>query len=104
LTYDAFILAHPEFSETNANLVSAMLAQATRRADPRVFGATIDDYIGWETADLLARSPEGFNTRLKPGQQTMYRIEADRMIEEAAAGIAVTAGPAPLLPGRFGCW
>lgn len=103
MTLDAFLIAHPEFSQVNPTLIDATLAQATRRADPRVFGAVTDDYIGWLTAKLLAESPEGLGTRLEPGVTSVYAQQCDLLIQEAGAGIAIVAGAAPLLPGRFGC-
>lgn len=102
MTLDQFLIAHPEFNAVNPNLVSAMLAQATRRCDPSVFGKVIDDAIGWKTCILLDRSPEGFNTRLEAGVSSIYEIEFDNLTLESGAGMALVAGNNPVLPGRFG--
>ena len=104
VNYDDFISAHPEFSEINPVLVSAMLAQATRRCDPNVFRTTINDAIGWNTCILLDRSPLGFGTRLEAGVSSIYELEFEKLVLESGAGMALVAGNNPILPGRFGCW
>ena len=105
-TFDQFNQSFPEFisGQVNPSLIAAMLAQATRRLSPYVFGVTYQDAVGYLTAHLLQISPLGFGTRLEPGQTTVYEVALNRLIEEAGVGTPVTAGGGYGWPGSGPGW
>ena len=90
----------PYFRNVNPQLVAAVLAEATLQIDPGTFGIQTQAAIGYLAADILARDPQGGDTRLvaKDGT-TEYGKLYDRIREEVVVGVVVS-GPRTTL-GRF---
>ena len=61
-----FIVQFPEFNQTDAGIVGAALARASRWVDPTIWGTVADDGIAYLAAHFLSSSPFGSNTKLAP--------------------------------------
>lgn len=72
MTRAAFLVRCPEFTDADAALVEAKLAEAERRTPSVVWGDLQDDGIACLAAHLLAISPNGQMARLvnKDGSTT----------------------------------
>lgn len=88
LTREQFVAAFPEFSEVDAPVIDAKLAEAQRRIDPSVWLQWENDGHGQLTAHLLANSPLGNAAKLQPnnGPKTVYEGEFNRLQTMVAAG------------------
>ncbi len=83
----------PEFRATDDALIQAKLNQAARRIHAPVWGDMADDGVMFLAAHLVSISPTGEHARLKPGEETQYEKEWNRMKREVTTGFRVT-GPA----------
>lgn len=93
-TRATFVAAFPEFELTDAAVVDAKLAEASRRISPSVWGKWEDDGHGQLTAHLLANSPMGNTAKLEPnggdGPKTIYEGEFNRLVRMVGAGLRWT--------------
>lgn len=91
MTVASFLEAFPEFTDVNTetpDLVSAKLAQATRRvAEGTVSAFLRDDLIAYLAAHLIATSPQGQQARLSSdaGSST-YLVEYQRLCRTVPTG------------------
>ena len=100
-TAATFKARRPEFAPIDDAVVSAALAEATRRTDARVFGDRFDDAVSLRAADLLATGAFGLPARTDPKAATgptMYALQLATLIRERAGG-AWAAGIGPM--GQF---
>jgi len=78
--FERFVQRYPEFSETDGELVAAVLDEAKLEIDPYAWG---DKYLAGLlllAAHKLACSPVGEPMRLEPGSgSTMYSHEFERL-------------------------
>jgi hypothetical protein len=74
-----FLINYPDFAplgQTDATLITAVLARAERRVSPTWTAATRDDMVMLVAADMLAKGPWGRNANLKePGKPSAYAEE-----------------------------
>lgn len=108
-TADTFQARFPEFDGTPDETVAAVLAEATRRSNPAVFGDRLDDAVGLLAAHLLSVGAYGQQARLEAGAaaETTYLAEWKRLAREAGGGphlVGGTAGLAPPPAGYYGWW
>ena len=89
MTPNEFIERFPEF-RTGLSLVREVLADATQRVDPTIFGSRTDMAIGLLAAHLLSISPYGRSQRLE-GDETedQYLREFDAIRREVAPRMIV---------------
>ena len=90
MTYGTFTTQFPEFSATDADMVSAMLAASLLEINVAVWGALADQGQAYLTAHKLAISPFGQQARLvqKDGSTT-YELEYKRLCSAVASGYRV---------------
>jgi Protein of unknown function (DUF4054) len=65
MTVEEFRARFAEFRTAGDPLVESVLAEATRRVAPEVYGELTNDAVGYLAAHLLAISPFGKNMRLE---------------------------------------
>ena len=91
-----------EFSAVDDSVVTAAIAEATRRTDARVMGDRFDDAVSLLAADLLATGAFGQQSRQDPkatqGAVSTYRAQLQTLRRERAGGAwAAGQGPGGLL-------
>ena len=90
-----------EFTPTDDAVVTAAIAEATRRTDVRVFGDRFDDAVGLRACHLLSAGAFGQQARLDPKAgdgTTVYQAELNRLVRErAGGGWSAGQGPTALL-------
>lgn len=80
---------HEEFAPIGDSVVSAAIAEATRRTDARVFGDRYDDAIMLRACDLIASGAFGVPARAEPKDNagpTRYAQQLATLIRERAGG------------------
>ena len=91
-----------EFSAVDDSVVTAAIAEATRRTDVRVFGDRFDDAVALRAADLLATGAFGMQARAEPKANegpTKYAQQLQTLRRERAGGAwAAGQGAGGLLP------
>ena len=78
-----------EFAPVDDSVVSAAIAEASRRSDSRVFGDRLDDAITLRAADLIATGAFGLPARQDPKGNTgpsTYAQQLTTLVRERAGG------------------
>jgi hypothetical protein len=89
-TLASFLVSFPEFSATDAPLLTAKLAEAEAQIDPLVWGSRSTAGHGYLTAHLLAMSPFGNAAKLVDKKSTTYETHYLRLVRIVTAGIRHT--------------
>jgi len=94
VTAASFKVRFPEFTDTDDSLITSHIAGATLRFSAEVWGDLLDEGIMYKTADMLARSPHGNNSRLAGAvggrQVTTYETEYNQLLAMVTAGYRIT--------------
>ena len=86
-----------EFSAIDDAIVTAALAEATRRTDSRVFGASFDDAVALLAADQLSVGAFGQQARTdaKVADEMSTYMRALKLLRRERAGGAWSCGQGP---------
>lgn len=87
LGYEDFVIACPEFADTDAILVNDALQEASSDLDPNTWGTLLATAHKYRTAMVLAESPMGQNARLLIGDGTStYEKKYKELLLTVTAG------------------
>lgn len=89
-----FQAAFPFFRTTEASLIQATLARASRWVAPSVWGDRVDDGVNLLAAHWLFQDPLGASTELvgKDNSSTPYGKQFDELRAAVVGPVAFTAG------------
>jgi hypothetical protein len=90
LTLEQFLIACPEFGDTDLQLVLTTLNEAANEIDPCIAGPMVNSLHKYLTAHKLALSPMGQNARMLPGDgMTTYLKHFNDIVRKLPLGINV---------------
>lgn len=89
VTAATFKARFEEFTPVGDSVVSAALAEATRRTDARVLGDRFDEAVALRAADLLATGAFGLPARADAKENagpSKYALQLATLVRERAGG------------------